>query len=191
MSGAEEKARVAMIEFLKSGELKPPHAVTTAPEGTEKNAGFITPNFAEGALLLKDNGGRHFRLEWPKEERDGPKGKAADRRRALAEGSYTLTGYRLVQRDAKGVEWFISASAPNLRRLSVLSGKVLPIEIDEQIHLTCRVQTAKGRLQIQVGVAGEHKSGLSIYRDGRRIDLGYRLSDATGKELAAGTLDYG
>jgi hypothetical protein len=195
MCGATDKAREAMIAFLKSGELKAPRAVVTAPGKEAAGVGFLTASFAEGTLFLKSAAGEHYRLEWPKRPQapsTGPATRAVpDRRRALPPGEYTLTGYRIVRRDAKGVEWFLSASAPDLRRLVVRAGEEQPVQVTEAIRLTGRAQPHDGGVKIQLKIAGEQGSGLSIYREGKRIEIGYRLTDAQEKELARGTMQYG
>src|SRR5688572_15185986 len=112
MGDATAMAREAMIAYLRSGELKPPRPVASAPGPEAARAGFLTTNIEEGSLFLKCTAGDHYRLEWPKQ----PPAPAADsapqavpnRRRALPPGDYTLTGYRVVRRDARAVEWFIS-----------------------------------------------------------------------------------
>jgi hypothetical protein len=187
MAGAADKAREAMIAFLKSGEVKPPTAVTRAPGKDAGAAGLITPGFEEGTLFLKNAAGHVFRLEWGKED-----GKTSpDRRRALPAGEYSLTGYRLVRRDAKGVEWFLGASGMELRQLTIAAGKEERIAVDEAIHLTASAKAGKDEVKIHAKIAGEKGCGLTIYRGGKRIDLAYRLADAAGKELAAGLMAYG
>ena len=195
MCGATEKAREAMLAFLKTGKLQPPRAVAVPPGKDVAQAGFLIPSFKEGTLFLKSTSGKHYRLEWPKEElpTSGDSGtKAApDRRRALPAGEYTLTCYRVVRRDAKKVEWFISATSSDLRSLAVKPGEEQRVQVNETIHLTWSAQRGDGGLKIQAKFSGEAKSGLSIYREGKRIELGYRLTDAQKKQLASGIMHYG
>jgi hypothetical protein len=195
MAGAAATAREAMISFLKSGELKAPRAVAAPPDNKVAGAGFVTASFAEGALFLKNAMGEHYRLEWAKEPRTSAAGSApkdvADRRRALPPGEYTLTCYRVVRRDAQGGEWFISATGHHIRRLVVRAGEEQKIQVDETVRVTGRALPKDGEISIQLKIAGEHGSGLTIYRDGKRIDIGYRVLDGQSKELGRGTLDYG
>lgn len=184
-----------MIAFLKKGELKPPQAVAAAPARDAVGVGFLTPGFEQGTFFLKNTKGDYFRLEWLKEERapksDSGTSAAPDRRRALPPGEYTLTTYRLIRRDDRDTEWFISATAPKVRRLVVRAGEEQVVKVDETVHLDCRVQANDEGIVIQAKITGEEGSGLSIYRSGKRIEIGYRLTDAQSKELATGTLDYG
>jgi hypothetical protein len=111
--------------------------------------------------------------------------------RALPPGPYTLTGYRIGRRDAQGAEWFLSATGPDLRRLLVRAGEEQRVQVDDAIRLTGGAHPEDGGVEIQRMLVGEKGSGLSLYRDGKRIDIGYRLADAAQKELARGTLRYG
>ena len=156
----------------------------TAPPAKEPGGGSVVVNFEEGSLFLKNGAGEYFRLEWAK-------GAPADRRRALPAGDYTLTHYRIVRRDEKGSEWFIAATSRAIRKLTVKAGEELRVELTEFIGLNFRARVAGNGAVIQSGLSGEPCAGLSIYRDCKRIDLGYKIIDPAGKELAAGMLEYG
>jgi hypothetical protein len=187
MGGATAKAREAMIAFLKRGELKPPRAVATAPGKEATGVGFLTSCFDEGSLFLASTSGEYYRLEW----QNPTLPPRPDRRRALPPGEYTLTGYRVLRRDAKGAEWFLSATGPAIRRLVVRGGEEQRVRVDETIRLTGTAHPEGGGVEIQLMIAGEKGSGLTLYRDGKRIDIGYRLADARKQELARGALKYG
>jgi hypothetical protein len=47
------------------------------------------------------------------------------------------------------------------------------------------------RSRANVGVQGDGHAGLSIFKDGKRIALAYRVLDARDHELVAGELRYG
>src|SRR5438093_7733229 len=133
MGAVTDTAREAMIAFLKSGELKPPRAVVTAPGKEARGRGFLTTHF-EGTLFLTSTTGDQYRLEWPRLQ-PGPSADPVpnamlDRRRALPPGEYTLTGYRVLRPDAKAVEWFLSATGPKLRGLLVRAGEEQPVQVD-------------------------------------------------------------
>lgn len=44
--------------------------------------------------------------------------------------------------------------------------------------------------RVGMAITGQ-KAGLTIYREGKRIPVRYRLVDAEGSELAAGKMNYG
>ncbi|GIS61850.1 MAG: hypothetical protein CM1200mP2_40750 [Planctomycetaceae bacterium] len=40
-------------------------------------------------------------------------------------------------------------------------------------------------------ITGENESGLTIFRQGRRIAIQYRVLDAQGRAIASGVMKYG
>ena len=50
---------------------------------------------------------------------------------------------------------------------------------------------AKGGVNVQAGITGHAHMGLSVYQDGARIPLRYRLEGRDGAQVAAGVLTYG
>ena len=133
---------------------------------------------------MRNQDGRDFRLSW---EGDADEDAAGDRRRALPAGNYTLRGYRIVAADADGNRWHLSATGGSIRKLQVESGKDLAVDIDGSIHIGKRIH----RKRIAVVIQGEHRAGLSIYKEGRRIPIRYRIIDGDGRPLAAGKIEYG
>ena len=107
--------------------------------------------------------------------------------RPLPAGRYTLVGYRILADDAEGDPWHVSATGGSIREVVVESGVNRDLGIDASIRIATRVHAGR----IQVSVQGEHGAGLSIYEEGRRIPIGYRLLDASGTELASGRIEYG
>ena len=184
-----------MIACLKSGSRKPPVTVTDPPGKERGDVGFLTPTFDEGTLLLKSKSGEHYRLAWIKDERDQSAGAAAaadsDRRRALPAGEYQLTNYVLLRRDAKQVQWFLSATGRLIRKIIVKAGEEQKIKLAEAVFMQCRAKPAHSQFEITMMIAGEHHSGLSLYRNGRRIPVQYRIIDQEGNELATGPMQYG
>lgn len=185
-----------MIAYLKSEKLTTPRAVASAPTGDVKNVGFVSPSFKVGTIFLKNVKKEYIRLEWGARKGSNSsknkQGDAIDRRRALPAGTYTLTGYRIVRKDEAGKEWFISAtSGHGIRKIQVLSGKVSRVTLDDAIMVTCRAQPKRGVLRIQMAIQGEHHSGLSIYRDAKRIPIRYAVRNRQGKTLTSGAMEYG
>ena len=125
----------------------------------------------------------------PKRPRPGQGGLTA---RSLDAGAYTLTGYRLIRRDKRGVTWFISTTAPRgIRDLKVVAGKNQTMEIDPSIVVDCSARRTKLGLRLMVTISGEIEVGLSIYRKGRRIPIVYRVLGKQGKVIATGKMEYG
>ena len=156
--------------------------------------GFVVPSFEHGSLMLKDADGRHVRLSWENGEtkKDSEQVDSNDRLRALPPGTYTLTGYRILRLDKHGKPWFISAtSARGIRKLTVREGQVSRVQLSDAIHVQCRIQPTDEGIRVLAGVQGEHHSGLSIYRDGKRIAIRYVVRGADGERLATGKMEYG
>ena len=169
-----------MQDALAAKPLPLPTPVTTAPRELASDMAVLTPSFEKGALLLAAADGRRFRLSW--EEESG-----ADRRRALPAGAYTLVGYRIVAADAAGKLWHVSASGPKLRKLDLPAGSERTLEIDPSIRIMKRVVGE----QLQVAVQGDDKAGLTIYKEGKRIPLGFELRSEDGAPRGAGQVRYG
>ena len=186
---------MALIECLKSGVLEAPRAVTSAEHKDGDEVGFITPNFDEGSVLLRNPDGAYVRLDWQRRDRGGSgstNGAAeADRRRPLTAGKYALTNYRITRRDAEGHEWFISATGKMIRQIEVVAGQEQRMEVKAEIAMNCRARPIREGIDVQVTIVGEHHAGLTIYRDGQRIPLGFVVRDADGKELTTSPMKYG
>jgi len=112
--------------------------------------------------------------------------------RSLEAGEYTITGYRLIRRDKRGVTWFVSATAPRgIREVKVVAGKEQTLEIDPTIVVECSARRTKMGLRLSVAISGEIEAGLSIYRKGRRIPIVYRVLGNQGEVVATGKMEYG
>ena len=171
-----------MIKYLSSGAVKPPTAVTPRLPAKPAAAGFVLPGFERGSLILKNQHGEYFRLSW---EGD----RARKERLALPAGTYTLTGYRLIRRDTDGKEWFLSATSHGIRHIEVRPGAEQRVALDDTIRIQRGL--APNGAQVQMMIQGEGHSGLSIYRNGKRIPIGYRITGEDGVVLAQGSMTYG
>ncbi len=164
--------------------LAEPPAAAGAGDGPADETATITPSFERGALILRDADGRFRRLSWG--ELEEPRRPAADRRRALPAGAYHLAGYRILRRDDAGAEWHVSATARSIRELKLVAGANLEVDVDQGILIRKAVRARSLNMAIQ----GDGKAGLSIYKEGRRIPMGYRLEAADGGVLE-GRFRYG
>jgi hypothetical protein len=98
-----------------------------------------------------------------------------------------LVGYRIVDRSRKGEVWHLSGSGPKLRAIEVPASGELAIEVPARITVKQRFDGASAGMEIR----GPDAAGVSIYKDGARIPIGYRLLSDAGGELARGKLNYG
>lgn len=167
--------------------MKSPHPVTPATK-FEGPTGFITPSFEAGALVLKNERGQFVRLSW-EEEAKSPSA-AANRRRLLPAGTYSLVNFRIIRRDAAGREWYLSGIPHAAPSVVVRAGTEQRVHVDDSIHFKLKLVTSNG-LMLQAPIMGAEHSGVTIYADGKRIPMNYRITDSQGTELAAGSMNYG
>jgi len=159
-------------------ELPETHAAAPAGEGPGRGAGTVTVNFERGELLLEDREGGAHRLVW-----DGSQEPAG---RSLPAGTYVLRTYRVV-REAGGRTWHVSATKPSIRELRVRPGKTSRVELD----LAIRMEASLVGRQARMSIRGDEDAGLSIYADGRRIPMGFRVLGRDGETLVEGEMEYG
>lgn len=165
--------------------------MTEAPARDTAGQGFVVASFSRGMVLLEGAHQRLYRLSWGEEEGDDAQADDDDRRRAVPAGTYQVVSYRIMRRDDRGDEWFISVSGPRLRKLVVKAGGTQQLRLDPSISVRLTTVLKQGSLRIAFGLTGTPRGGLSIYHSGKRIPLRYRVVDPTGKPVAEGPLVYG
>ena len=174
-----------MQAWLREQPLPLPQVVDEAPEEAQPTHGLLSlPAGQEAAVLLQGQDGELLRLSW--EQREGA-AASTDRRRALPVGSYRIRGVRIVDRSREGEVWHTSASGHRLGHLEVEAGQLQALELDPTVQLSKSLR--RGRAAMSINRPGG--AGLSIYKDGRRVPIGYRLVDAAGRAVASGRMRYG
>jgi len=169
-----------LIEFLTAKPLELPSVAPTTSAALEAGQGTVTPSFERGELFLANEDGQAFRISWMDDE------SAQERRRTLPAGKYVLKTYRIVRRKQDEL-WHISATRPAIMDVEVTAGENVTVEVSDAI----RVNSRRNGSQAQMSIQGESEAGLSIYRDGRRIRIDYRVLDADDTLLASGRMRYG
>ncbi len=147
--------------------------------------GFILPQFKEGTLLLESTTGKKIRLVWEKSQ------AKKSNLRALPPGKYRLRNYTLTREDRAGTRWMLSATGRAIRQIHVRNGRTTLVKIPQTIFLKPRARVRGGNLHVGVSIQGEHHSGMTIYKAGKRIPIRFSLKDADKRELASGNLKYG
>ncbi len=56
--------------------------------------------------------------------------------------------------------------------------------------MSCKA-IATAKFIVQANVQGMHGAGMTIYRDGKRIPMAYRMTSADGKQIESKSMDYG
>jgi hypothetical protein len=165
---------VALQTHLKSRSDRPvvvdPKAKRKAGEGTVKGA------LEEGEVFLRRGDSVH-RLTWAAKDRA--------RGRHLPAGDYTLAGYRIV----KGT-WHLSATGGQTK-LQIKEGKTTKLTLDSSIRIKVHARRKGRGLSLGMGIRGDKKCGLSIYREGKRIPVEYQLLFSGERPPASGAMNYG
>lgn len=175
-----------MQTWLASAPLPLPTPVSEPPaEDSVEGMGTVTLARGEAALVLKGRAGELYRLSW---ERVGGQPVERDRRRALPAGEYEILSLRQVDRTRAGEVWHTSATGRQLGRLVVEDGETESIEVDATIRIGRGLRAGK---QVAMTVTHPTGAGLTIYKDGRRIPVAYRLVAADGEVLRHGPMNYG
>ncbi len=141
--------------------------------------------FDQGAVLLapveKTDAPGGFRLVWGKGE--------AGAAREVPVGRYRVRNYA-IEAEHESATWVLSASGKAGADVVVEEGKETRIEIDRRVHVKLTAVTGKG-LAVNLGIFGDSHMGLSLFRDGKRVDVSYSVVDEGGNERANGPLAYG
>ncbi len=169
---------VALPSVVDSPPDEPPGE---APDGY----GVVTiPGGVEAALLLRSSEGDVHRVSWEKVKgREVP----GDRRRAIPAGVYRVLGVSLVDRSRKGEVWHTSSSGRQLGEIDVDEGEELAFAPDPTISIRRGLRGERAAM----GITSPAGAGLSIYKDGRRIPISYRLTTGDERAAAKGRMNYG
>ncbi|HTF88997.1 MAG TPA: hypothetical protein VK843_11350 [Planctomycetota bacterium] len=133
---------------------------------------------------MRDSKARLFRLAW---EQRGEESRSTTKARTLAAGEYTLVGFRIVDRSRAGEVWHISGSGTKLRTIQVPATGALRLEVAAGLSVKQRFDGSSAGMEIR----GADQSGVSIYKNGARIRVRYRVLGAKGEVLASGKMNYG
>ena len=174
-----------MQSWFRERPLPLPRVVADPPREVPEDHGVVVaPAGAEVALLVRNPDGEPLRLSWERVEGREP---SADRRRALPAGVYSVVGLRWIDRSRGGEVWHTSATGRQLGDLDVEAGEEQVLELDPTIEIS----RGLGGGQVAMGITHPSGAGLSIYKDGRRIPIEFRLVAANGRIVASGSMRYG
>jgi len=168
-----------LIDYLSKKPLPLPKVVDSAIEPSAAE-GTLDTNLERAVVFLEDRLGQAYRVSW-----DGTEDHAA-RRRSLPAGEYKLRTYRVL-RDRGPQAWHTSATAPRIQWVVIKAGEPTQLEINPRVKIRAKLHGSRA----QMSITGHEKAGLSVYLDGKRIPIGYRLVSANGDEEASGSMNYG
>ncbi|MBL1150628.1 MAG: hypothetical protein HND42_10520 [Armatimonadetes bacterium] len=166
------------MAFLESQPFPLPTRLT--PGASDASGGEVRAGFDRASVLLRNSDGKFVRLDWES-------GGGAEKSIHLPPGTYQLRGYRILKKAKDGTDWFISGIPPKPVDVRVEAGKRASLLSEDTITVASR--NVGGNLGMEI--RGLHHSGVSIYRNGKRIPISYELLDAAGKVVESGRMTYG
>lgn len=169
-----------MIKWLKQKKDWRPTRLDT-PTDDKKATSFVAPEFTAGSTVLQ-RGDRLITLVWRKGDED--------KQRSLPAGEYTVRTTR-VEGEKDGKWWFLSSSGPGAAKVIVEDDNTTKFAANNVVLLSAKAMQKGKQIRLALGIGGADKRGISIYREGKRIPVTYRLLDKEGKTLAEGAMNYG
>jgi hypothetical protein len=146
-----------------------------------KPVAWTEPTFGAGSATVV-RGDRLYRLAWPLDDKD--------KRRMLAPGKYIVRTTRIERKKGEST-WFFSASSPKGRPLTVERTGRTKLALSDRLMLKGHAKPKGKGLQLGFGLRCTDGRGVSVYRDGKRIAVRYRVLDKNGNTLAKGAMNYG
>ena len=116
--------------------------------------------------------------------------KDKDRRRALPAGDYRLRTTR-IEREKDRAWWFLSSTGPAGRKIQVAPRSPTKLTIDDTVVFKGNARLHGNKLQLGFSINGPDKRGLSVYKNGKRVPVTYKVLNNKGKVIARGQMNYG
>jgi hypothetical protein len=146
---------------------------TQTPPPRAKGEAKVTASFAEGSAVLAGEGG-DVTLVWD------PKGPAP----GAPPGKYRVRTTRISREN-----FLISAAAGPEPTLAVKDKAEL--KVDETVRFDGQAKRLGNKLDLGFSIKGKDGRGLSVYKDGKRVPVTYKVLAKDGAVLAQGKMNYG
>lgn len=146
----------------------------------------MTASFAEGSAVLRGKDG-DVTLAF------GAGAPAS----VLAPGKYRVRSTRIAREgwllSSSGAPWpeFVVKDAAKERPRLMDVGLVARLEVDETVRFDGRARRQGGKLQLGFALKGADSRGLTVYKEGVRVPVTYKVLAKDGAVLALGTMTYG
>lgn len=154
--------------------------------GKREGSGRVTMSFAQGTAVLA-----------------GPDGEvtlAPDAETSefwLPPGKYRVRTTRIVRDN-----WIVSSAGtpePALvvkdmrkeRATQLDVPETAHLNVDETVRFQCHAKRHGAKLQLGFSINGADRRGLTVYKDGVRVPVTYKVLAKDGEVLAEGTMNYG
>jgi len=163
-------------------------AQTPPPRAPERREGLtrVTASFSEGSAVLRGPDGE-VTLAFDGKTRECvlPPGKYHVRTTRIACDNWLVSSAGTPE-PAFAVEDFARkrAKLPDVAPTARL-------EVDETVRFEGHAKREHGRLQLGFGIKGADGRGLSVYKDGKRVPVTYKVLAKGGEVLAEGKMNYG
>ena len=141
----------------------------------------VSSNLETGSIILAGPQG-DVAIHWKKSDEH--------RSRGLPPGTYRLRTVR-IEREQKGVHWFLSATSQPRKPMAFGSGAKVKLEVADTVHFKGKVKRMGRKLQLNFEIHSKTHQGLSVYKNGKRVPVTYKLLSAKGEVLATGKMNYG
>lgn len=153
-----------------------------APTAADAEKGFVEPGFDSGEVFVKVSR-ETYRLVWKKGDKD--------RRRALPIGEHKITGYRISRTAKDGSRWILSTTSPGYRKVTIQSGKTVKLGIRAVLRCNFNIRGKPGRKRAGMVFLGQGRTGITLYRNGKRIPMAVRLVNRRGRPSQESAMQYG
>lgn len=114
----------------------------------------------------------------------------AKERPGLAPGPWRLRN-TWIEREHGGEPWYLSASGPAAAPVEAKAGEPFPLEVSAEVRFAGHVKRHGKGLALGFDLKGDRGRGVSLWRSGKRIKVGYKVLGAEGKVLAEGDMTWG
>jgi hypothetical protein len=146
----------------------------------------VTASFQEGSAVLRGKDG------------DVTLAFGADAAPSvLAPGKYRVRATRIVREgwllSSSGAPWpeFVVKDALKERARLMDVALTARLEVGETVRFEGRAKRQGGKLQLGFALKGADGRGLTVYKEGARVPVTYKVLAADGAVLAEGAMTYG
>lgn len=171
------KLRDDLKKYLESEKLEKAEQITSRVKGGD-TSGSVKCNEDELYAFVTGKNHRSFRLIFKK-------GDVV----CLNEGTYKVLNVRTVKKDKNGVSWVLSATKPSGIPLEIKKSEVTTLEFKPKLEIDLRARRLRGGISINVGMSVDG-AGATVFKDGEKVPVRYKVFSKDGKELTSGTMTY-
>lgn len=171
------KLRDDLKTYLESEKLEKAEQITSKTKGGD-TTGSVKCDQDELYALIAGKNHKSFRLIFKK-------GDVL----CVNEGSYKIRNMRAVRKDKAGAAWVLSTTKPSGVPLEITKSEETTLTFDPKVQFELRARRLQGGLNINAGMS-VNGAGATVFKDGEKVPVKYKIISKDGKELNSGTLTY-